>query len=134
MCHIWISCEGSEANIFFGFLSINFGIFWSKMVFCHSLLNLFKEGRGYWQNVYLCVLFFNILVKGGLLVIFLKKFCEGGVRLRFLLPCKSECQPIFQNSIRIFQNNFLFLFQGFQKYIALVYCLKMDWSYMFLKS
>ena len=27
--------------------------------------------------------------------------------LRFILPCKSECQPIFQNSIQIFQIKFL---------------------------
>ena len=27
MCHIWISCEGSEANIGFGFFITNFGIF-----------------------------------------------------------------------------------------------------------
>ena len=25
MCHIWISCEGSEANIAFGFFKTNFG-------------------------------------------------------------------------------------------------------------
>ena len=47
MCCIWISREGSEANIFFRFLLTNFGIFWSKIGFCHSLLNLFKGGRGY---------------------------------------------------------------------------------------
>ena len=55
---------------------------------------------GYWQNVYLCALFFKILVKGGLLVNFLF-FCDGGVILRLILPYKSECQPICQNSIQI---------------------------------
>ena len=43
------------------------------------------------------------------------------VTLRFILPCKSECQPIIQNSIQIFQIKFLFLVQSFQKHIALVY-------------
>ena len=41
--------------------------------------------------------------------------------LRFILPCQSECQPIFQNSIQMFQIKFLFLVQSFQKHIALVY-------------
>ena len=43
------------------------------------------------------------------------------VKLRFILPCKSECQPIYQNSFQIFQIKFLFLVQSFQKHIALVY-------------
>ena len=54
------------------------------MGFCHSLLNLFKGGWGYLQNLYLCLLFFNILVKSGLLVNF-NFFFEGGVRLRYRL-------------------------------------------------
>ena len=47
-------------------------------------------------------------------------------KLRFILPCKSECQPIFQNSFQIFKIKFLFLVQSFQKHIALVYFLKTD--------
>ena len=35
----WIFCEGSEANIFFGFFKTNFGIFLSKRGFCDSPLN-----------------------------------------------------------------------------------------------
>ena len=54
--------------------------------------------------------------------------------LRFILPCKYECQPTFQNSFQIFPIKFLFLIQSFQKHIALVYFLKTDWSYMFLKA
>ena len=41
---------------------------------------------------------------------------------------------IFQNLIPIFQIKFLFLVKRFQKNIALVYFLKTDWSYMFLKA
>ena len=44
--------------------------------------------------------------------------------LRFILPCKSECQLIFQNSFQIFQIKFLFLVQNFQKHIALLYFFK----------
>ena len=55
-------------------------------------------------------------------------------KLRFILPCKSECQPIFQNSFQIFQIKFLFLVQSFQKHIALVYLWKTTWCYMFLKA
>ena len=54
--------------------------------------------------------------------------------LRFIFPCKSECQPIFQNKFQIFWIKFLFLVQIFQKHIALVYFLKTDWCYMFLKA
>ena len=32
MCHFWIFCEGSEANIIFGFFKTNFSIF--TMAFC----------------------------------------------------------------------------------------------------
>ena len=43
--------------------------------------------------------------------------------LRFIKPCKSECQSIVQNQIYIFQIKFLFLVQSIQKRIALVYFL-----------
>ena len=45
----------------------------------------------------------------------------GQYKLRFILPFKSECQPICQNSIQIFQIRFWFHVQLFQKHKALVY-------------
>ena len=46
------------------------------------------------------------------------------IKLSFILPCKSECQPIVQNSFQNFKMKFLFLVQSFQKHIALVYFLR----------
>ena len=66
---------------FFEFLKSNFCIFWSKMGFSDSLLNLFKGGRGgVAKCVFLCI-FFNNFVKAGLSVN-LKKF-KGGAKLNF---------------------------------------------------
>ena len=36
-------------------------------------------------------------------------------KLRFILPCKSACQPICQNSIQIFQIKFLVFYPKFSR-------------------